>query len=181
MSSSDPQPPVTGDDVWTEHATLIRRLYISERKTLKQVKEILENQHGFPAFPLSTYETKLRDKLRLRKKLKKADWPAVYQHVRDRGSKETGIYVNGMRIPWKKAWKEIRRSGYRSATDNQLCQLPAGVVVRTPSPTRRASPLLSPSSPSAMSPLPIPTEDQLEHTSVALQDSGKEIDMTRGA
>ncbi|TGJ78275.1 hypothetical protein E0Z10_g10489, partial [Xylaria hypoxylon] len=65
---------------------------------------------------LSTYETKLRDKLRLRKKLKKADWPAVYQHVRDRGEKETGIYINGTKIPWKKAWKEIRRSGYRSAS-----------------------------------------------------------------
>ncbi|KAI3341102.1 hypothetical protein F4824DRAFT_450765 [Ustulina deusta] len=154
MSGADLQPPVTGDDVWTENATLIRQLYISERKTLKKVKETLESQHGFPTFPLSTYETKLRDKLGLRKKLKKADWPAVYQHVRDRGGKETGIYVNGTRIPWKKAWKEIRRSGYRSASDSQPCQLPAGVVVRTPSPTRRAGPLSSPSSPSRVS-LPV--------------------------
>ncbi|KAI0805089.1 hypothetical protein GGR55DRAFT_656989 [Xylaria sp. FL0064] len=135
MSGSDVQSPVTENDVWTENAALIRELYISERKTLKQVKEILESQHGFPTFPLSTYETKLRDKLGLRKKLKKSDWPTVYQHVRGRGSKETGIYVNGIRVPWKKAWKEIRRSGYRSTTDNQLCELPAGVVVRTPSPT----------------------------------------------
>ncbi|KAI1349913.1 hypothetical protein F5Y01DRAFT_287419 [Xylaria sp. FL0043] len=113
MSGSDIQSPVTRDDVWTENAALIRELYISERKT----------------------ETKLRDKLGLRKKLKKSDWPTVYQHVQGRGGKETGIYVNGVRIPWKKAWKEIRRSGYRSTTDNQLCELPAGVVVRTPSPT----------------------------------------------
>lgn len=51
MSGADLQPPVTGDDVWTENATLIRQLYISERKTLKKVKETLESQHGFPTFP----------------------------------------------------------------------------------------------------------------------------------
>ncbi|KAI0423021.1 hypothetical protein F5X98DRAFT_369038 [Xylaria grammica] len=179
MSSSELQLPVVGDSVWAENAILIRQLYISERKTLKQVKEILESQHGFPTFPLSTYETKLRDKLRLRKKLKREDWPAVYQHVRDREGKETGVYINGTRVPWKKAWKEIRRSGYRSATGNQLCQLPAGVAVRTPSPTIRTA-SLSPSSPSAMSSLHIPIEAQLEHASITLEGSIPATSMPRG-
>ncbi|KAI0521139.1 hypothetical protein F5B22DRAFT_644388 [Xylaria bambusicola] len=164
MSSSDLQPPVAGDDVWTENANLIRQLYISERHTLKKVKEILESQHGFPSFPLSTYEVKLRDKLGLRKKLKRSDWPAVYQRVRDRGDKETGIYVNGARIPWKKAWKEIRRSGYRSAGDSQLSQLPASVVVRTPSPMIDVAP-----SPSKPPPPPESTEPQAANANMTLR------------
>lgn len=63
---------------------------------------------------LSTYETKLRDVLGLRKKLKKADWTAIHQHYQDRQGKDTGIYLNGSRIPWEKAWKEIRRYGAQS-------------------------------------------------------------------
>ncbi len=96
----------------------------------------METQHGFPDIPyvinvvsffrglmaklihsLSTYETKLRDELKLRKKLKRTDWHAVYQHwgKRESEGRETGIYINGTRKPWKSAWKEIRRSGARSA------------------------------------------------------------------
>lgn len=93
---------------------------------------------------LSTYETKIRDKLGLRKKLKKSDWPAVYQHVRNRGDKPTGIYVNGTRIPWKKAWKEIRRSGYRSASGSMWTlhigfPLGASIIDRSPRPIISAS------------------------------------------
>ncbi|KAI0530088.1 hypothetical protein GGR58DRAFT_518751 [Xylaria digitata] len=172
MSSSDPLLPAPEEDVWVENAMLIKRLYLSERKTLKQVKETLESVHGFPSFPLSTYETKLRDKLRLRKKLKKSDWPAVYQHVREREGKETGIYINGIQIPWKKAWKEIRRSGYRSAGGDQPCQLPAGVVVRTPSPIRSSSLSSPPLSPSI--------EAQLEHVSVTSRGSTPATGMPHG-
>ncbi|KAI0188891.1 hypothetical protein EV127DRAFT_470863, partial [Xylaria flabelliformis] len=125
-------------DVWTEKAAVIRQLYLSERKTLKQVKEILEREHEFPIFPLSTYETTLRDRLQLRKKLKRADWSIVYHHFRNRGGKETGLYLNGARIPWNKAWKEIRRSGARSISNvGQPVPLPGGVTVRTPSPVMR--------------------------------------------
>ncbi|ROW07168.1 hypothetical protein VPNG_07331 [Cytospora leucostoma] len=63
--------------------------------------------------PKTIWETKLRDDLGLRKKLKKKDWPIIYGHVlarREQG-KETAIYLNGTRLPWGKAWKEIRRSG----------------------------------------------------------------------
>lgn len=94
----------------------------------------MEAEYGFPIIPLSTYETKLRNVLGLRKKLKKADWTAIHQHYQDRGGKKTGIYLNGSKIPWEKAWKEIRRSGARSVTRGQDIALPPGVVIRTPSP-----------------------------------------------
>ncbi|KAI0454065.1 hypothetical protein F5B21DRAFT_477277 [Xylaria acuta] len=177
MSSSNiPLPAVGGDgDVWIRNAALIRQLYISERKTLKQVKEVLESQHGFPTFPLSTYETKLRDKLKLRKKLKKADWAAVYQHFRNRGGRETGIYLNGMRISWDRAWKEIRRSGSRLASNGQLRGLPAGVVVRSPSPEMRATPPLFPPLPSTVSSPAVPTGTQPASANTRLQGSIPEI------
>ncbi|KAI8953416.1 hypothetical protein F4801DRAFT_537545 [Xylaria longipes] len=160
MSSSNLRLPAAEVDVWTQNAALIRQLYISERKTLKQVKEVLESQHGFPTFPLSAYETKLRDKLKLRKRFKRADWTAVYQHFRIRGGKETGIYLNGMRISWGRAWKEIRRSGARLASDGRLRELPAGVVVRSPSPAMCGTPSLFPPPPSTRSSpvVPIGTE-----------------------
>lgn len=63
---------------------------------------------------LSTYETRLREELRLRKNLKRVEWHAVYQHLKRREGRETGIYINGTRKPWNSAWKEMRRSGARS-------------------------------------------------------------------
>ena len=40
-----------GEDVWVRYAPLIKSLYQEERKTLSQVKAILENEHGFPKTP----------------------------------------------------------------------------------------------------------------------------------
>ncbi|KAI1103937.1 hypothetical protein F4804DRAFT_352514 [Jackrogersella minutella] len=100
--------PESGGEIWKKNEFIIRKLYESERRTLKEVKQIMEKEHGFPVLPLSTYETKLRDELGLRKKLKKADWSAVHQHCLDRETetvgmgkepKNTGIYLNGTRIP----------------------------------------------------------------------------------
>ncbi|KAI0161077.1 hypothetical protein GGR52DRAFT_576484 [Hypoxylon sp. FL1284] len=114
-------PPIRGSSqhynnrIWEQNESTIRHLYETKRKTLKQVKEIMETDHGFPDQPLSTYERKLRDVLRLRKKLKKADWAVIYQHCQDHLDKKPEIYLHGTRIPWEKAWKEMRRSGAREA------------------------------------------------------------------
>ncbi len=51
MPVSDHLTPTPTRDVWTEKAVVIRQLYLSERKTLKQIKEILEMEHEFPIFP----------------------------------------------------------------------------------------------------------------------------------
>ncbi|KAI0536533.1 hypothetical protein GGR58DRAFT_475065 [Xylaria digitata] len=138
MPGSDHLLPTPEGDVWEEKAAVIRHLYLRERKTLRQVKRILESQHKFPVHPLSTYETKIRDKLRLRKKLKRTDWPIVYHHFRNRSGKDTGIYLNNVRIPWEKAWKEIRRSGGRSIRNGEPEPLPKDVAVRTPSPVMQS-------------------------------------------
>ncbi|OTB12660.1 hypothetical protein K445DRAFT_180089 [Daldinia sp. EC12] len=104
----DPDPE---EGIWEQHKSTFLRLYQTERKTLREVKEIMESEHGFPENSLLTYETKLRDELHLRKKLKKTDWVSVHHHRLKRGDKPTGVYLNGTEIPQHKVWKEIRRSG----------------------------------------------------------------------
>ncbi|KAI0188189.1 hypothetical protein EV127DRAFT_434921 [Xylaria flabelliformis] len=121
------------DGLWKENESILRRLYLKEYKTLKDVKKVMESEHGFPTTPLSTYESKLRD-LGLRKKMKGKDWRPVYQHYINSGSRHTALYFNETRIPWDKAWKEIRRSGARELNDGEAIELPTDVVMRTPSP-----------------------------------------------
>ncbi|KAI0846871.1 ankyrin repeat-containing domain protein [Daldinia vernicosa] len=127
----DPDPE---DRIWEQHRLTFLRLYQAERRTLREVKEIMESEHGFPVHSLSTYETKLRDELHLRKKLKKTDWVSIHHHRLKRGDKPTRVYLNGTEIPQDKVWKEIRRSGARSVDNVQDIPLPRDVVVRTPSP-----------------------------------------------
>lgn len=38
-------------DIWLDFKPIIKRLYEVERKTLTEVKKILEKQHGFPKKP----------------------------------------------------------------------------------------------------------------------------------
>ncbi|RWA07137.1 hypothetical protein EKO27_g7965 [Xylaria grammica] len=121
------------DDLWKENETTLRRLYLKEHRTLKDVKKVMESEHGFPKTPLSTYESKLRD-LGLRKKMKRKDWYPVYQHYVNSGNRHTAMYFNGTRIPWDKAWKEIRRSGARESIEGSAVALPTDVIMRTPSP-----------------------------------------------
>lgn len=66
-------------------------------------------------YRLSTWETKLRD-LGLRKKLKRNDWPVIYQHMQMRKAigKESDLFINGTKKERRSAWKEIRRT---KATD----------------------------------------------------------------
>ncbi|KAI1752977.1 hypothetical protein F4782DRAFT_108458 [Xylaria castorea] len=134
--------PQDDTGIWKQNETALRRLYLRERKTLKDVKRVMESEHGFPTTPLSTYESKLRD-LGLRKKMKRKDWHPIYRHYMNSGQRHTAIYFNGTRIPWDKAWKEIRRSGARECNDGDKFRLPADVVMRSPSPgleSRRAIP-----------------------------------------
>ncbi|KAH0829720.1 hypothetical protein FOPE_10098 [Fonsecaea pedrosoi] len=130
--------PLEDDSVWVLNEHHFRQLYQTERKTLKDVKQIMETE-------LSTYETKFRE-LRLRKKLKNAELLIVAQHYLNRHGKDTGVYLNGTRIP--SAWKEIRRSGGLARPRGQLEPLPPGVAVRTPTPSPKvASLFLAPTEP----------------------------------
>ncbi|KXJ86965.1 hypothetical protein Micbo1qcDRAFT_208741 [Microdochium bolleyi] len=121
--SSSRRLTATGE-LWQRYKPLIRRLYLEENHTLERLKEILERDHSFPFTPLSTYESKIRDVLNIRKKLKKADWPIIYQHWLRLGGNETKpeLFFLGRHIPWVKAWKEIRRSPPHSLNAGMSCE-----------------------------------------------------------
>lgn len=39
------------DGLWKENKTTLRRLYLEERRTLKDVKKAMESEYGFPVTP----------------------------------------------------------------------------------------------------------------------------------
>jgi hypothetical protein len=39
------------DPIWRQNASVIRQLYQEDKKTLKEVKKIMENEKGFPVTP----------------------------------------------------------------------------------------------------------------------------------
>ncbi|CAG9981140.1 unnamed protein product [Clonostachys byssicola] len=116
--SREQQVPVEDlDDIWVQHASVIRGLYLQRqpRLSLREVRNIMMKDHDFPDFKLCTWETKLRDKLGLRKKLRKTDWPIVWRHCIQRGhrGKTSAVYLQGVPVPSQRAWAEIRRQGAR--------------------------------------------------------------------
>lgn len=86
-------------------------------------------------YRLSTWESKLRVDLKIRKKNKAADWPLVYRHLAARleelGKKQlkcpATIRLDGKEIPFDEAWKEIRRSGAHKLSPH-LCKLQSSLA-----------------------------------------------------
>lgn len=125
------QPDTAMDeDLWIVHRDTLRKLYIVENKTLKEVKSTMESLNGFPKVPWalifqdlflrwceisseSTYESKLRDHLGLRKNLKCSDWQAIGHHLEKRrreGKEDSEVVYNGVPMPRKKVRKEVSRN-----------------------------------------------------------------------
>ncbi|ETS78781.1 hypothetical protein PFICI_08634 [Pestalotiopsis fici W106-1] len=115
--------------IWQQHASLFRRLYLEENKTLKEVQSEVEDNHGFPSNSLSTYETKLRDLLGLRKNLNPEGWVAIDQHIRSVRSTNWEVYFNGRKMLKRKVMKEIARyTKHRSYPAN--LPMPPGVEIK---------------------------------------------------
>ncbi|KAK9426039.1 putative Clr5 domain-containing protein [Seiridium unicorne] len=126
--------------VWQQHAALFRRLYLTENRTLKNVKEIAEEQFGFPENRLSTYETKLRDVLRLRKNLTPEGWIAIDQKIRTAQTRDWEVYINGRKASTRKVLKEIGRYAKRGRHSIRPgLSLPDGVEIKWP-PTLASHP-----------------------------------------
>lgn len=45
---------------WVKHEATIRRLYVTERRSLREVKRIMEKDHGFPGakYPCFFHKTR---------------------------------------------------------------------------------------------------------------------------
>ncbi|KAJ3565798.1 hypothetical protein NPX13_g7365 [Xylaria arbuscula] len=133
MASSPSQQRATSNNIWTQNALLIKQLYIIKDLPLREVRRILQKNHGFPAFSMKLYEKKIKQ-LGLRKNLPKSDWAIVKAHLDARGDKASAVYVCGVRRSKKTINTGIAQLK-GSLTDNaQLYPLPEYLEVRTPSP-----------------------------------------------
>ncbi|KAK7935928.1 HET-domain-containing protein [Apiospora marii] len=126
--------------IWNRYEPQLRDLYLSKNQTLKQVKQSMEEQHGWPVFKLATYEVVLRDELRLVKYLRKDDCHAIQHHIEKRklDSKRSEVVLHGRAVDQRRITKAIKR--YRRSIDINRANSPIlrdGLRIRTP-------PLLSP-------------------------------------
>ncbi|KAM7186737.1 hypothetical protein V8F20_011248 [Naviculisporaceae sp. PSN 640] len=94
--------------IWKENRDLFHRLYLQENHSMEQVKVIAERDHNFPPHEKPTYETKLRDELKLRKNLKPGEWAAIGQHMRSQSTK-CAVFICGVRRDDKQVKRYISR------------------------------------------------------------------------
>ncbi|KAM7217225.1 hypothetical protein V8F06_007408 [Rhypophila decipiens] len=87
----------SSNSIWQQHRHLFRRLYLEDDNQLKDVKVIAERDHSFPRTPLSTYEAKLRDELKLRKNLTPEDWAFIGRDLKSRCGRYA-VLLCGVRI-----------------------------------------------------------------------------------
>ncbi|RDL41668.1 uncharacterized protein BP5553_01647 [Venustampulla echinocandica] len=129
------------EDRWEVHRETICKLFLEEKKTLKEVRSIMALQN-FHASEWK-FESKLRDSWGLSKKLKKTDWPVIKHHLskRARQNKRSEILLHGIRIPQHKVRKEVNRNRANAVHLQRVGSpiLTNGVSIRTPP----ASPNLS--------------------------------------
>ncbi|KAK8091289.1 hypothetical protein PG994_000794 [Apiospora phragmitis] len=124
--------------LWDSHKDVLKELYLTQKKPLKDAKQVMESEHGFNC-DFTTYETTLRDHLGFRKNLKRSDWEAIGTHHEKRQGKESEITFLGDRLTQKRVAKEVDR--YRPRMDNAsipmrvpTLPLPASIDIRTPPP-----------------------------------------------
>ncbi|KAK8868996.1 ankyrin repeat-containing domain protein [Apiospora arundinis] len=126
--------------LWDAHKDILRQLYLTEKKPLKEVKRLMESQHRFPCnFTLSSYETTLRDHLGFRKNLKHSDYEAISTKLDERQNKESVVTLDGDRLPRKRVDRGIKRhypKVKRDATPAHVMtpHMRPEIVIRTPSP-----------------------------------------------
>ncbi|KAK8077013.1 hypothetical protein PG996_003183 [Apiospora saccharicola] len=125
--------------LWDTHKDVLKELFLTQKKPLKEVKQLMESNHGFPRnFTLSTYETTLRDHLGFRKNLKREDWEAIATHLEKRQGKESEVVFRGEPLAHKRVAKEIDRYCPKAANitipTRATPPLPASIVIRSPPP-----------------------------------------------
>ncbi|KAH7120893.1 ankyrin repeat-containing domain protein [Dendryphion nanum] len=152
-----PKRPVD-DSAWELHENTIRQLYVTERKPLKAVMDIMENEHSFKK---SKYQYEcIFKKWQMTKKAKSSDWEFVAMRLHNRKSlgKASKVIINDQLVPGKTVEREVRRSDfdYRKAfRPDEVPKLlsdqpktPPHIRISTPSvassPTAQAMLLLSP-------------------------------------
>ncbi|KAK4158951.1 ankyrin repeat-containing domain protein [Cladorrhinum sp. PSN259] len=109
---------------WEAHRTEIERLYIKEKRSVKDIIGIMKNTHDFDASKPS-YERMLR-KWNVRKnKMGAENWKRVARKI-TKGGNHGEVYCDGVRISFDRVRREISRYGTRGLTLREKYAIVAG-------------------------------------------------------
>ncbi|KAK1566203.1 uncharacterized protein LY79DRAFT_529241 [Colletotrichum navitas] len=146
------------DEEWMRVQPIIRRLYLLEDKSLKDVISTLSMFHDFRP-RLVNFKAQLESKLKqwhMTKNMTSLEWKHVDARIRRRRlqGKESKVYLSG--IPLRPATVEKARSrhSFESTLDRLAGKAPPSpkdlsLIIRTPSPPAEGSTWVRSSSPSA--------------------------------
>ncbi|KAF0324874.1 hypothetical protein GQ607_007767 [Colletotrichum asianum] len=97
------------EDLWTCHRGIITRLYRDENKTLKEVKQIMEETYYFHATE-RMFKTRIK-RWGLDKKFKEAEVLAMLQvkNKRDAAGKKTRFTVRNQEVEWERIAHYLKR------------------------------------------------------------------------
>ncbi|OHE97313.1 hypothetical protein CORC01_07368 [Colletotrichum orchidophilum] len=131
--------PYATDEVWDCHRSIITKLYQDDKRTLKQVKQIMERDHSFYATE-RMFKTRLRS-WGLEKKLKETEVWHIVQLNREREArgKKSEFYIRNQRVRWERLVRYlVRRPDLRRKLGTST-QTPINadldIICRTPSPS----------------------------------------------
>src|SRR5436190_12120057 len=117
------------EDPWDSYKEILQHLFLTENRTLKSVKEFMNDTYGFRARytwtldseaiitnlvnSIAQYENRFK-KWGFRKKQTARKWIDVQGRVekRKRDGKESNVYNGGRLVPQKKVRKEISRHNF---------------------------------------------------------------------
>ncbi|KAJ6037306.1 ankyrin [Penicillium herquei] len=103
------------DPIWEAHKAVIKRLYIEENKTLKDVMRIMGTDYHFYQTE-SSYVAQL-GKWNFKKNTNRGTWKYVKYKFRKNGV-ETDVIINGRLQPRQKVRREINRQAFQRAIDH---------------------------------------------------------------
>ncbi|KAK8011630.1 ankyrin repeat-containing domain protein [Apiospora arundinis] len=96
--------------VWDANRDRIYEYYLVNKNDRVQTKRIMEERHGFPEFPLATWEHVLRVHFKFRKNLDREDWAPIGQHLAKRrklGKDTYAIDLCGIQLPQRRVEKNV--------------------------------------------------------------------------
>ncbi|KAK8869005.1 ankyrin repeat-containing domain protein [Apiospora arundinis] len=96
--------------VWDANRDRIYEYYLVNKNDRVQTKRIMEERHGFPEFPLATWEHVLRVHFKFRKNLDREDWAPIGQHLAKRrklGKTTYAIDLCGIQLPQRRVEKNV--------------------------------------------------------------------------
>ncbi|KAK2013334.1 hypothetical protein LZ32DRAFT_647249, partial [Colletotrichum eremochloae] len=130
------------DEDWEKFQPIIRRLYLTEDKSLKDLLTILSMSHGFRPSK-AQLEWKLTQ-WRMTKKMIASEWKYVHHRIRNRRAvgKESSVYLSGVQLRDVTIEKAKVRHCYETALEKSMgvvvppSPTDLSLIIRTPSPQR---------------------------------------------